>query len=1183
MAEKRKWTDEQSLAINTRDRTLLISAAAGSGKTATLTERIIRSLLDEERPENINEILIVTFTRAAVAELRERIGKALRDALAENPDNERLRAQLALLPGAKIQTIDSFCIDILRRNCDKVGVSPGFRIPDAAEARLLALSTIERIIDAVYDGLLPEVATPEEFEELADGLTDTRGMSELSEVLLGLYDDLVDVEEGVDAIAHLAEQYDNGKNGGIAGSTVFKYAIGRVKEMAAHYTHLYCRALSGLNPATDKSGKFSEMCRIELEYLGAIERAEDYSSLRRALVETERIKKPSLSASSSEEARFASSVYYALSEDVEFFGEKIFFMREDALLSLFDALYRRVSVLHRFLSHFDKTFMREKRRLAICEYSDVERYAYDCLWDGAPTETARSEAARYSSVYIDEYQDVNGIQNRIFEAVSRPDNRFMVGDIKQSIYGFRGARPEIFADMKKRFPEFADSGAGGSASIFMSRNFRSESPVIDFVNEVFDKLFDMTKDSIGYREGDRLECGRGRTEGGPYPEIHILPKLSAAANREAEPQFVSELIADLIYGEKTADEAIQPSDVAVLLRSDVGRISDFTTALSERAIPARLPDNESFFFNAEILLAMSLLSAVDNPRRDIYLAGLMRSPLFDFSLDELIRIRRSSEAQSLYDALLEYCEENPEYTRGLEFIEALQKYRRIAEGRPVDEVIARLYRETGLVSVASDAARANLDLLYEYARGFEASSFKGLYNFIRYLNNVINRAMSLDEKQEAYADGTVKVITAHKSKGLEFPVVVLADTAKSLSGRDTGRLHYAASFGISMTVRTESGLAILENPVNRIISHYTSRLDFEEELRILYVALTRAKRRLYVVGTSPNVKTEDFIEKIDFLKETLSPYSVYKIPSYLAAVLVSGGVTAKTVFEGAPVTVKSDDEPTDECADIEEITVEPTFTEEELLQRFDFVYPNPELTTLPRKLSVSRLHPAVLDGSEEELHILTDADRGVNAEAEKSATRPKFLLDTDPDDSAKRGIATHLFMQFCNLENLAENGARAELDRLVCEKFISTEDSARVRLDEIELFCRSRLIGQMLGAKKIHRELRFNLRFPAWRFTKEEQKRESYAEKKVLVQGVIDCIVELDDGSLLLIDYKTDRLTKKELSNRALAVEKLTRSHASQLSYYRMAVREMFGKEPSSVAVYSLPLGDTVEIDFAKM
>ncbi|MBR2351271.1 MAG: UvrD-helicase domain-containing protein [Clostridia bacterium] len=1188
MAGKRTWTDEQSLAINTRDRTLLISAAAGAGKTATLTERIIRSLLDEEKPENINEMLIVTFTKAAVAELRERIGKALRDAVLANPDNPRLRAQLALLPGAKIQTIDSFCVDILRKNCDRVGVSPAFRIPDEAEARLLAISTVERLIDQVYDGFLPEVASPEDFEELADGLTDTRGMSELSDVLLKLYDEFVNVEEGVDALRAIAEQYNLADGGSIEGSKVFAFAITRLHEMAAHYSALYRKTLAKLNPETDKAGKHAEMCCAEIDYLTRIIEAKSYSVCHELLCRTERAPKTTRRGAS-EEGRFVVSIREALDEDIKHFNEKIFFMPESEITSLFAGLYRRVSVLYRFLAHFDRVFMAEKRRLAICEFSDISRYAYICLWDGAPTETARSEAERYSSIYIDEYQDVNGIQNRIFEAISRPDNRFMVGDIKQSIYGFRGARPEFFAEMKKSFPELKDSGPGGSASIFMSKNFRSESPVIDFVNEVFDKLFDLTRDSIGYRDGDRLVCGKAEHRREPFPEVHVLPKVTG--DHSGEPRFVADRIAELTAGEtKISGAPITAADVAILLRSDKGRVAEFATALTDKNIPAKLPDDKNFFLSAEILLAISLLTAVDNPRKDVYLASLMRSPLFDFSLDELIIIRRGApSATSLYDALLAYLEENPEYTKGRDFVDTLQKYRRLAEGQPVDRVIARLYRETGLTSLASDAARANLDLFYEYARSFEASSFKGLYNFIRYLGNVINRDMSLDEKQDAYTEDTVKIITAHKSKGLEFPVVFLADAAKNMSKRDTGRLYYADSFACSMSVRTDSGLALLENPVNNVIADYNARLDFEEELRVLYVALTRAVERLYVVGTSPSVDAEKFMNSIEFLKETLTPYSVYKLPSYLAAIMVSGGLCSRLVWEEMPASEeqtedeKSDEACTEDKCEETDLPEEASFTEDELLARFDFEYPDVSLTKLPRKLSVSGLHPTVLDGSEEEpIRIFIDADREEKPHGDLGK-KPKFMLDTDPDDSAKRGIATHLFMQFCDLENLAKNGSQAELDRLVLGEFISREDAARVRLDEIELFARSGLIEEMRGAKKIYRELRFNVRFPASRFTADAEKREAYADRTLLVQGVIDCIVERESGELLLIDYKTDRLTKRELENRALATEKLTRSHASQLSYYRMAVEKMFGRPPVSVAVYSLPLGDTVEIKIAEM
>ena len=344
-----------------------------------------------------------------------------------------------------------------------------------------------------------------------------------------------------------------------------------------------------------------------------------------------------------------------------------------------------------------------------------------------------------------------------------------------------------------------------------------------------------------------------------------------------------------------------------------------------------------------------------------------------------------------------------------------------------------------------------------------------------------------------------------------------------------------------------------------------------------------------MVGTSPSVDAEKFMNSIEFLKETLTPYSVYKLPSYLAAIMVSGGLCSRLVWEEMPANEEqTEDKKSDEACDEDkceetDLPEEASFTEDELLARFDFEYPDVSLTKLPRKLSVSGLHPTVLDGSEEEpIRIFIDADREEKPRGDLGK-KPKFMLDTDPDDSAKRGIATHLFMQFCDLENLAKNGSQAELDRLVLGEFISREDAARVRLDEIELFARSGLIEEMRGAKKIYRELRFNVRFPASRFTADAEKREAYADRTLLVQGVIDCIVERESGELLLIDYKTDRLTKRELENRALATEKLTRSHASQLYYYKMAVEKMFGRPPVSVAVYSLPLGDTVEIKIAEM
>ena len=1171
MAEERKWTDEQICAIETRDRTLLVSAAAGSGKTATLTERIIRSLLDENEPENINEILVVTFTKAAVAELRERIGNAIRAAIKKNPTSERLQRQLALLPSAKIQTIDSFCVDILRKNCDRVGVSPSFRIPDEAEAQLLSASIMERLIDSVYEGLLPSVATPEELETLSDGLTGARSMDSLSEVLLSLYGSLRSTERGVETLSELIRQYKLGGEEELSSSKPIAYAIERVKGMAEHYKALYGRALGALGAPFDKNEKFIDMCEADEAYLDKIISACSYGEVREALLADTRVKKARLSSSSTDAMRFAVRVRCELDEDTQYFAENMFFLSSAELLALTERLSDKLSVLYRLLSGFDREFMEEKRRLGICEFSDVERYTYQCLYDGAPTETARAEARRYSSIYIDEYQDVDAVQNRIFESISRGGNRFMVGDIKQSIYGFRGAKPEIFADMKKSFAELDSSDPGSDAALFMSKNFRSEGPIISFVNEVFDSLFALTGRSIGYRSEDRLEAGRADGKDPAYPEIHILPKLSAAIDETEEPRFVSKIVKGITDSGKASQ-----SDVAILLRADRGRSGDFAAWLASAGVPSFVAGSRSFFLGEEVLLALCLLNSVDNPGKDIYLAGLMRSPLFDFSADELLKIRRGSPRQSLYASLVEYCEKNPDYTRGKEFIEKLKAYRCISEGLPVDEVISRLYRETGLITLATEEGRRDLLLLYEYARSFEASSFKGLYNFIRYINDAVEGGVKLEEKKESSDSRAVKIVTAHSSKGLEYPTVILADTAKAMSKRESGRLMYADGFAISMTLRTESGLALLDNPINRIIADYKARRDFEEELRVLYVALTRAKERLYVVGTSTKMKLDEVRADLEFTRDTLTEYSVYKLPSYLMAVLATASTTARVVWHGEDPDAIFGDMPEEEKKKVEEPPCP-----KELAARFDFEYPYEHLTRLPEKMAVSYLYPTVLDGNEEPpSYEFLDTGRGAGRKSpQKKGVLPLFMSDEDPDASAKRGIATHLFMQFCDLEHFAAHGARAELLRLTREGFISEADAERVRLDEIEMFLRSELLSEMRTAKKIYRELRFNVKLPASHFTANAEKKALYADRTVLVQGVIDCIIEREDGELLLVDYKTDRLSGEELKNRALATEKLTRSHASQLSYYKMAVEKIFGKQPLSVAVYSLPLGDTVEIE----
>ena len=1167
MADTR-WTDEQLSAIETRDRTLLVSAAAGSGKTATLTERIIRSLLDENSPMNIDSMLVVTFTNAAANELRAKISRALSGAVEMNPENKHLARQMYLLPSAKIRTIDSFCNEILRANCDRVGLSPGYRIADTAECELLAISILEGLIEATYNGLLPDVASPMEFEELCDCLTDSKRTEELSEVLRYIHLRCESSEEGIDLLASLTENYASGgmppeKN--IYGS----FLMDRLHRMCDHYISAYEKYRRIFTSGTAE--KYLTAIESDLATLRAIRQASGYDAAREALSAFSLIRLASVkSADKTSDMESFAIMRKMMKADVQKV-QKLFVYTSEMWGELFESLHRLLSVLYRFEKKFDLIFREEKRRLGALSYADIERYTYECLiQDGEPTDVARNVASQFDAIYIDEYQDVNSLQNKIFEAISRPDNRFMVGDIKQSIYGFRSARPEIFAEMKAKFPHIS-KGDSKASSIFMSRNFRCDKGVVDFVNEIFDVAFSFVADSIGYTDGDRLGYSKMQPNGEPeyrYPEILMVDK-HGEGEETAEPQAVAKKISELLNGERLNDgREIRPSDIAIILRNAKGKDVKYADALTSLGIPCCVLGAGDFFLSPEVLLALCLLNAIDNPRRDIYLAGLMCSPLFGFSADDLYNIRSCGE-KTLYESLVNYVKCNEWFTKGRDFLEKLNRYREISEGVGVDVLIGKLYRETGLMALASRSGGGdNLTLLYDYARGFEAGSFKGLYNFISFINEIIDKKTSFDDSR---ADGNldaVKIVTCHASKGLEYPVVFMAGAGAKLTNKDkNARLVFSEGFGIAFRLRTPSGLALVDNPVREIINLYIERKLYEEELRVLYVALTRARERLYMTSECPSVKREEYESSLISIRDNLSEYSFRELDSYMEIASVCLGKLPGSI-NGVEL---SDEEKGEETVEeIYEATINPELSDE-LCRRFEFKYPMAVMTSLPEKMSVSFMSPTVLDGTDSESVY-------IGKEEEGRALLPSFVSGGSAEESAKRGIATHLFMQFCSLENLRDNGARCELDRLRAAGFLSEEDAGRVRIREIELFRESDLFYRMLSARKIHRELRFNVLLPASDFTAEEERRGLLRDKEILVQGVIDCIIETLDGGIILCDYKTDRLTAEELVDRDLAEARLREKHSMQLSLYGKAIEKIFGKSPTSTQIYSLALGDTVKI-----
>lgn len=1225
------WTKEQQKAIDTRDRTLLVSAAAGSGKTATLTERIIQSILDEKNPADVGRMLIATYTNAAVDELKERIGKAIKKAAAENPENARLEEQLLRLKDAKILTITSFCNSILRSSAESIGMPPNYRIAEPPEAKILSSTVLEGLINAAYEGELTDVCSSDEFIELADCLSNVKFSEGLSVAIAYIFEKLTYSEGGIDTLLPLIEEYNPESFTCVEKTAIGEYIIEHTRFVFSEYERAYAKILkkagterldSKNSPKAEEEAALCTKCAAECSYEALREHILSFSASR-----------PSRSAYDPITDFYQSFrvLHSYFTSDLKTLSSNFFVYSTKEWRELYAKLYKLLNILYKFLKKYYAVFMDEKRRRGICEFSDVERYAYEALYekDGSLTPLAIELSDKFDSIYVDEYQDVNGLQSKIFSAIAKENNRFMVGDIKQSIYCFRSARPEIFASMKESFPLLGENGDYPAASIFMSNNFRCDRCVVDFVNGVFDRMFGLLGKSIGYKPEDRLEFSKIYPDGSSpishVPEIHIIEKSSkkdALGDVSKDPaqevieedidagriqaRHITKKVKELIENARLANgKQVEPKDIAILMRSVKGSLAAaISEELRANGIASDIAEIGDLFMCEEVLLALSFLYSIDNPLKDIYLTAVMLSPIFAFTADEIFKIRHAYDYETLWESVIAYANDNPDFEKGKRFVSALVRYRKLAEGQPTDALISTIYRESGLLALAAkNGVKENLILLHSYARKYEQSDFKGVYSFISYINALIEKGETFPAAASADVENSVKIMTVHKSKGLEFPVTFIAGASASFGGGSDGRIIFSENFGISIKTKDDSGLALVDNPAQNAVKHFIHRGEFDEELRVLYVALTRAREMLYVYGTCSQKSAEDYVESIEATREFLSPYFATKAKSFLDIIML--GRNGGRLFIDSPGETEASDPDTEYYAQGKEDAVgENYFTEslalsDTLSERFGFVYPLEHLKTLPEKVSVSKLSPTVLDGTEEtdfslediiskerlilsmgdeSVSELTEDEKNSDASDSKSGILPSFITGIPERESAKRGIATHTVMQFCDFERLDKEGVESELKRLCDLEFISKEDVARVRIGELKVFLKSRLFDEIKNAKKLYRELRFNVKLPAYKFTSDDAKRAALAGCEILVQGVIDCIIERDDGTLHLIDYKTDRLTREERENETLGEQRLRRAHTLQLSYYRDAIEKMFGKAPVKIGVYSLHLGKEVEI-----
>lgn len=1187
-----EFTDAQKLAINLRNRNILVSAAAGSGKTATLTERIIQLLTDKSSPSEITSMLIVTFTRAAASELRTRISRELSKALTVDPTNTFLAKQLTSLGSADICTIDSYYLSLVKANFQRLNIPAKFRLADETELQILRNEIMNAVIERRY-------RTDTEFSILADEITTARSENKLSEALLNIYKKIISLPQGLEYLRFCANEYLNN-----IGVDFFSTKIGKDFQLKiieeTQYLIKRSNRLINLIENDPSGAAYGHAISSDLSFLEQFNKTLSLNSYYEAYTLVSDYSPVGLGRiSASCKSEFTESLKAernAIKDKIIKFKEHEFSVYPDDINEICSRSAMLTSKISEVLEDFISAYTDEKSKRNICEFSDLRKYALELLVDkdGEPTQVALEERRKYQHIFVDEYQDTDSIQDLVFNTISNGRNLFFVGDIKQSIYSFRGAEPSLFAHYRKNYQpaESIVDNCGTSLSVFMSENFRCSPNIISFTNAVCSYLFRECEGSgkgIGYVAQDDLISSRIPPYSEDKVKIVLLEKDRENTSNDPTNSYIISEIRDLLSNKKKCNgEAYIPRDIAILTRSnkEASKIAD---ALAKAGIPHANSTGNDLFENSEVLLMFSLLSASDNPRRDIPLAAVLKSPIFGFTLSELVKIRFGRKDISLYDSLCEFADSDETdvnlKNKCRNTILTIDQYRTEAEAMPVHIFMRFLWQDINALTYAgSDEAsrkrtpaerRRNLRKFYEYARKYEASSYKGLHDFVEYVSGIISQNTKITD-EDAITDNTVQIMTVHKSKGLEFPVVFLCGAEKDLSDQDSKKNMIFSpnnNIGIAFKISDNTRLGQIDSPYRIALSNTISEKSSEEEIRILYVALTRARDTLYVIASGKEGFAESKLQSAIEKAAIGGRSTVFDSSSWLDRILLGLAadqtnrsyqiLTPNVVSEEFSKNSVVSDSYIDECqvSNIYEI----------LKPSLDFKYPFAQNSSIPAKVSVSKLYPELLNDTEDYTDIIKRAE---SLETKK----PRFL--GGGNDAAEKGTATHLFLQFCDFSRITPDyrTIKEEIARLIEQKYIPAESANLIRISEVSRFVATEFYQKIVKAQEIYREFRFNVFLPAVDFTDNSQLKEELSQNEIMVQGVIDLCFTDECGKLILCDYKTDRIPKDFLDDKDLITSYLSDRHSQQLTYYAKAIEKIMGKRPDNIYIYSLCYGDALEI-----
>lgn len=1179
---KRSWTDKQLDAINARDGSVLVSAAAGSGKTAVLVQRVIERLTDPEKPASADRFLIVTFTKAAAGEMRQRIAAAIDKLLKENPTDNNLIAQKMLLPSAKICTIDSFCSSLVRENFQLLDISPDFKNADEGELSLIEAQAMSDTLEALYE------KGETDYLRLVELLFRGRDDSNLSDMIYKLYSDSMSYPFPERWLDSLAESYESDADicESPYGKLVLSYA-----EQALDYCLDCIEAMKAILIGTDGLEKAflpaiesdEAQIRAVYEYVadndwdGAYKALSRFEAMRRGRTPKEYQKSP-------EETRLKKTrdtVKDIVTKELPSY----FCCTESEYKDDMEYLAPLVRQLVSAAKLFGENFTALKTEKNVADFSDVAHMALSLLvredenGNAVRTDFAHSYAENFDEILIDEYQDTNKAQDMLFEAVSR-NNLFRVGDVKQSIYRFRRAMPEIFIELKDRFAEYDRTKNEYPAKIILKNNFRSRKSVTETVNFIFSQVMSRQVGGIDYNDEEKLVCSAAyEPKEEDFSELHILDLSEINAEEETSGSVQAEYIASLIkkmiqdgFTVKDGDGERKASykDFCILLRSvNNGRGAEFADVFRKNEIPCFTETTAAFFSSNEVSLVLNLLRVIDNPKQDIPLLSVMMSVLYGFTVDEVAEIRIGNRTGDIYSCLLTAAENGNEKVRY--FLSELSRLRMLCVSMGVGDFLLQLYDETALTAIVSampepQTKTANLMLLLDYASTYEKAGYIGLSGFIGFIDRLDRGKKDLKGSLGVSADAdVVKVMSIHKSKGLEFPVVILANCFSSFNRQDEkNNMVVSANEGIGLVLRDTETLA--EYPT---LSHKAVKLSMRndtvsEEMRVLYVALTRAKEKLIMVGglKKPESTLTSCLMKINPQRKTIAPFACLTSSGFgiwiLTAALRNENCKNLRELIGADsdIVLKSD-------ADIRTFLVKPNESVTEQTQEQKAVLPDPKLLRLisQRCEYRYRYEPLSLAVSK---RSASQSDKNFIDREYFASSRPAFLSENGLT-AAQRGTATHSFMQYADYEK-AKVSVKDEIRRLVERGIITENEGKAINVRAVERFFESPLAGRIAESPLVMREKKFTVSVPAYEIY---PFLSDFPEEEVLLQGIAD-LVFLEDGKLTVVDYKTDSLETEE---------EFIEKYSSQVMTYKRALSLCTDYEVGKTLLYSFRLSKEIIVD----